>query len=93
MMAKVPSVFFVVESFQLYPTLCHPLWGFLGKDTGVVCHFLLQPILQVKEQTNGIKWLAQGHAADECLRPDLISGLPHSRLSALSTVPPTARYK
>uniref|UniRef100_A0A5F8GPY4 Gamma-aminobutyric acid receptor subunit alpha-2 n=1 Tax=Monodelphis domestica TaxID=13616 RepID=A0A5F8GPY4_MONDO len=31
------------------PTLCDLVWGFLGKDTTVFCHFFLQLILQMRK--------------------------------------------
>ncbi|XP_078008575.1 kelch-like protein 18 isoform X5 [Phascolarctos cinereus] len=34
---------------QLCPTLCDPFWGLLGRDAGMVCHFLLWIILQMRK--------------------------------------------
>ena len=46
------------EVAQSCPTLCDPMdtrllrpWGFLGKSTGVGCHFLLQGTSQPRDQT------------------------------------------
>ena len=49
------------KSLQLCPTLCDPMncsppdflypWDFPDKNTGVGCHFLLQGISQLKDQT------------------------------------------
>ncbi|XP_068923045.1 small ribosomal subunit protein eS7-like [Petaurus breviceps papuanus] len=36
---------------ELCPTR-DSIWSFLGKDTGVVCHFLLQLILQMRKLRN-----------------------------------------
>ena len=35
----------LVQSYQLHPALYDPIWGFVGNDPGLVCHFLLQLIL------------------------------------------------
>ena len=46
------------EVAQSYPTLCDPMdtrllcpWDFLGKSTGVGCHFLLQGTSQPRDRT------------------------------------------
>ena len=49
------------EVSQLYPTLCYPMdtrllhpWDFLGKSTGVGCHFLLQGIFPTQRLNLGL---------------------------------------
>ena len=43
------------KSLQSCPTLCDPTdgspWDSLGKNTGVGCHFLLQPRQHIKKQS------------------------------------------
>ena len=50
---------YVCSVAQFYPTLCSPmdfsppgscLWHFLGKNTAVGCHFLLQGIFRPRDQ-------------------------------------------
>ena len=55
----------VSEVTQSFPTLCDPMdgvtctrllhpWGFLGKSTGVGCHFLLQGIFPTQGSNPGL---------------------------------------
>ena len=56
-----------VKVAQLCPTLCEPMdtrllcpWDFLGKGTGVGCHFLLQGIFPTQGSSPGLlhcKWI------------------------------------
>ena len=55
------SCSFESEVAQLRPTLCHPMdtrllhpWDFLGKSTGVGCHFLLQGIFPTQGSNPGL---------------------------------------
>uniref|UniRef100_A0A4X2KV41 Uncharacterized protein n=1 Tax=Vombatus ursinus TaxID=29139 RepID=A0A4X2KV41_VOMUR len=43
-----------VSLFQSCSTLCDFFWDFLGKDTGAVCHFLLQLILQMRKLRHAV---------------------------------------
>ena len=59
---KIEAYIVKCEVIQSCPTLCDPMdptrllhpWNFLGKSTGVGCHFLFQVIFPTQESNLGL---------------------------------------
>lgn len=72
--------------FQSCPVLHDPIWGFVGKDSGMVCHFVLQPISEMrKTELNKVKVTCPGLPSWYVAEAGFDQGLPDSRCGALSS--------